>query len=222
MTSELAAAIRTIPLPETMAGLAIDKRGFPAPWFVEWIDGEPDFRVIARGKIGKAVRESRCWVCGHKLGRLKVSVIGPMCAVNRVSSEPPSHPQCARYATMACPFLSQPRMRRNARGLPEERIHPAGIHIDRNPGVMVLWSSLHASKPFDAMIGNAGVLFQLGAPHAVEWWTQRRRARRSECLEALQSGLPSLVKVAEAEGNGAVEALDAAMASALRLLPEAA
>jgi hypothetical protein len=222
LVSELAAAIRHIPIPETMAWLAIDRRGFPVPWFVSWEDGEPDFRVIARGRIVKAVKESRCWVCGHKLGRLKVSVIGPMCAVNRVSSEPPSHPQCARYSVQACPFLTQPRMRRNDRDLPPERIDPGGFHIDRNPGVSVLWSSLHPSKPFAASIGNAGVLFQLGAPHAVEWWTQRRRARRSEALAALESGMPTLREVAEREGNGAVEALAEATTGAMRLLPEMA
>ena len=220
--TELAAAIRTIPLPETMAGLAIDKRGFPVPWFVEWIDAEPDFRVIGRGKIVKAVREGRCWVCGHKLGRLKVSVIGPMCAVNRVSSEPPSHPQCARYAAMACPFLTQPRMRRNDKDMPTEKIDPAGIHIDRNPGVALLWSSLHPSRPFEAQVGNAGVLFELGAPHAVEWWTQRRRATRTEADEALRSGVPALMKVALDEGGDAPEALTLAFHRALQLLPEAA
>ena len=73
--TELAAAIADIPIPLSMQALPIDRRGFPVPWFVSWEDGEPDFRVIGRGKIVQAVKQRRCWVCGGKLGRLKVSVM---------------------------------------------------------------------------------------------------------------------------------------------------
>lgn len=218
----LAAAIADIPIPLSMQALPIDRRGFPAPWFVAWEDGEPDFRVIGRGKIVQAVKQRRCWVCGGKLGRLKVSVIGPMCTVNRVSSEPPAHPACAKYAVLACPFLANPRMRRNERDLPPERIDPAGVHFARNPGVMVVWTSLHASKPFEVMIGQPGVLFELGAPEHVEWWTQGRLATRAECQEALEAGLPSLRQVAELQGDEAIEELANKSLRTLQYLPEVA
>jgi hypothetical protein len=222
--TELAAAIREIALPEAMKALPVDRRGFPVPWFVEWTDGVPDFRVIAPGKLVAAVREHRCWVCGGKLGRLKVSVIGPMCAVNRVSAEPPSHLPCARYSVQACPFLGNPRMRRNERSLPEERFVP-GLMIERNPGVAALWASLHNSKPVDvsgAPIGNGGVLFQIGAPEHVEWWSHGRLATRAECRDAIASGLPSLRAIAELEGDGAIEDLARATLRAVALLPAVA
>lgn len=42
--------------PERMLGLPRDQRGYPVPWFVEWIDGAPDFRVTSRERMAKAVR----------------------------------------------------------------------------------------------------------------------------------------------------------------------
>jgi hypothetical protein len=201
--TELAAAIRDIPLPTSMQALPVDRRGFPVPWFVEWVDGAPDFRIIDWRKLRAAVKEHRCWVCGGKLGRLKVTPIGPMCAVNRMAPEPPSHPQCARYSAQACPFLSKPAMRRNERNLPEERFVP-GLTIARNPGVTALWASLHYSRPVDvsgAPIGNGGILFQLGAPEHVEWWARGRPATQAECRDAIESGLPRLREIAELEGE---------------------
>jgi hypothetical protein len=219
--TELAAAIRDIPLPESMRSLPVDGRGFPVPWFVEWTDGVPDFRVIDWRKLRAAVREHRCWVCGGKLGRLKVSPIGPMCVVNRVSAEPPSHPQCARYSARACPFLANPRMRRNERDLPEEKFVP-GLMVERNPGVTALWSSLRYSKPVDVSdmpIGNGGVLFQLGPLEHVEWWAHGRPATQAECRESLESGLPRLREIAELEGDGALEDLMQATMRAVALFP---
>src|SRR5437764_29347 len=97
-------------LPSRLKLLPVDERGFPVPWFVAWIDGKPDFRVVDQRKMAIAVSEKRCWVCGDFLGRYMAFVIGPMCAVNRVSSEPPSHRECAEFSVRACPFLTKPKV----------------------------------------------------------------------------------------------------------------
>src|SRR5438477_249547 len=76
-------------------------------------EGEPDFRCADKRKFHRALKEKRCWVCGDKLGVHLAFVIGPMCAVNKVTSEPPCHLECAEYSVRICPFLSRPRMRRN-------------------------------------------------------------------------------------------------------------
>jgi hypothetical protein len=215
--SGLNASIRDIPLPLNMRELPVDSRGFPVPWFVAVRDGEPDFRIVGPGKREIALKRELCWVCGKPLGRLKVSVIGPMCAVNRVTSEPPSHLECARYAAQACPFLSNPRMRRNEKALPDDREEPGGIALDRNPGVAALWVSLYPSKPFPT--GDGGFLFDLGPPERVEWLMQGRKATRAEVEESIGSGLPALAALAAAEGREAVAALDVAVTKARRLLP---
>jgi hypothetical protein len=220
--TELNASIREILRPPGADQLPVDERGFPVPWFVDWPDGKPDHRVVDGRKFFRAVKHQRCWVCGGPLGRVKASVIGPMCAVNRITSEPPCHPQCARYAVQACPFLSRPRARRNEKALPEGRREAAGIAIDRNPGVGVVWESLHASKPFSPMAGAQGTLFELGAPHRVSWWREGRLASREEVMLSITAGLPALLMVAKEEGPEAVAALAEATVKAMTLLPEEA
>jgi hypothetical protein len=215
----LNAAIRDIPRPVEVARLPIDDRGFIVPWFVDWPNGKPDHRVVDGRKFAKAVKEHRCWLCGGKLGRIKASVIGPMCAVNRITSEPPCHPQCAKYAVQTCPFLSQPRARRNEKNLPEQRREAAGIAFDRNPGVSVIWESLIDSKPFRSMYGAPGTLFDLGPAYRVTWWCQGVPATRYEAMQSLKEGLPTLREVAVAEGEEAVAALGEAMLRCLKLLP---
>lgn len=218
--NELNASIKDIPRPVEIEQLPVDARGFVVPWFVATgDDGQPDHRMIDGRKFTKAIREQRCWVCGGKLGRIKASVVGGMCAINVISSEPPSHPQCARYAVQACPFMSRPRARRNEKALPEDRREAAGIALDRNPGVVVIWESLHRSKPFTPMHGAQGTLFDLGAPYRVTWWREGRPATRAEVITSLTDGLPALLRVAAAEGREAVDALEAATARASKLLP---
>lgn len=219
----------TAPLPARMKRLAVDHRGFPVPWFVQWMvdgkpvdygQGAPDFRVMDSRKLGRAVREKRCWVCGERLGVHLAFVIGPMCAINRVISEPPSHRECAEFSAKACPFLSRPRMRRNEKDLPSDHREAPGFGLKRNPGVACLWFT-RSFRTFRAQVGNAGILFRLGEPEAVEWYANGRPATRNEVMASIDSGLPSLREPAEQEGPDAVKALEAAIAKAMPLLPAA-
>lgn len=150
-------------LPQRMANLPIDSRGFPVPWFVEWIDGKPDFRVMSGEKFIRAIKFNLCWCCGQPMGAYKVFVAGPMCGINRTSAEPPSHRECAEFAAKACPFLTIPKMTRNDRNLPAHE-KPAGEMIARNPGVTMLWTT-KAYKPFEA---DGGILIEMGLPESVE------------------------------------------------------
>ena len=173
-------------IPPRIAKLPTDARGYPVPWFVAWIDGAPDFRVVEQGRIGEAILDQRCWICGEKLGRYLAFVIGPMCAVNRISSEPPSHRECAEFAARACPFLTMPKMKRNEKGLPEDYQAPAGVFIKRNPGVAVLW----ISESYHLIKDRGGVLFEVGKPVEVLWFAEGRKATRAEIMESITSGFP--------------------------------
>ena len=68
------------------------------------------------------MREKRCWVCGDPLGVHLTFPIGPMCALNRTISEPPSHHECASWSARNCPFLSRPHMVRREDGAINEQI----------------------------------------------------------------------------------------------------
>lgn len=222
-------AIASIPMPPRIAKLAVSPAGFPVPWFVQWFDedkqpclygrGTPDFRVLDRMKFRAAINQRRCWVCGEPLGQYLIFLIGPMCAVNRVTSEPPSHRDCALYSAAACPFLSRPRARRNEKDLPEHSEAP-GFHLDHNPGAMVLWTT-RSYKPFDAQLGGAGVLINVGPPEKAEWFAEGRPATKVEVLAAMGKGLPELRRVAEQESPDAVAELERMVVAALQLLPAA-
>jgi hypothetical protein len=204
-----------LPIPKRMADLPQDKHGRPVPWFVAWIDGQPDFRVIAPGKIKDALRFGQCWLCGGVLGGWKAFVIGPMCSVNRVSAEPPCHRDCAAYAAQACPFLATPRMVRRENRMPEGTTMPAGTMIRRNPGATLVW----VTKTFTTFRAQGGVLFEVGPPEEIRWFAEGRTATRAEVVAAMESGLPLLRVEAEAESPAAVRELEAMYATALKLLP---
>src|SRR4051812_961023 len=112
------AAVQAVPMPDRIRRLRINDKGFPVPWFVADVDGVPDLRVVDARKIKVAWKERRCWVCGDKLGSTVAFALGPMCAVNRTVSEPPSHRACIEFSVRACPFLANPRTRRHEAGLP--------------------------------------------------------------------------------------------------------
>jgi hypothetical protein len=210
------------PLPDRMKGLPVDERGYPVPRFVEWIDGKPDFRVMSAHHFRDCIQFEWCWVCGDRLGRSRAYVIGPMCAVNRVSSEPPSHRECSIFAVTACPFLTRPKAVRREANRPEGHVS-AGCSIPRNPGVALVWVTRYG-KPFRSLAQpehgiRAGTLFDVGAPLEVLWFAEGRPATRAEVLASIDSGLPELERLAQLDGDAALVELHHQRDAALQLLP---
>jgi hypothetical protein len=206
--------------PASIARLPRDSRGYAIPWFVKLYPHGPDFRVIAEGKIQRAVSGNRCWVCGERLGRYLAAVVGPMCVVNRVTAEPPSHRECAIFSAQHCPFLSIPRMHRQHHNMPEH-IAPPGVMIERNPGVCAVYI-MRDYAPISGRqmgVGNPGTLFALGEPTEVLWFAQGRAATHEEVEQSISAGLPALLEVAQRQGNAAVEALEDLLTIARRLVP---
>ena len=202
-------------IPAAMARRPRDRRGFPIPWFVQ--QDPLDFRVIRALGTGQAHKQRICWLCGEPRYEKRLAfVVGPMCTVNRVSSEPPCHPACARFAAIACPFLANPRMRRNDKDLPEDSEAPPGIFLERNPGVAAIWIT-RSYEPFRVADGT---LLQMGEPIAVEWFREGRQATRAEVLASMEAGLPALEALAAAQGPDAVRELEAATAEAMTYLPK--
>lgn len=194
------------PLPERIRKLPVDRRGYPVPWFVAWVDGEPEFRAADGQKYRRALHEHLCWTCGERLGTHLSFVIGPMCAVNRISAEPPSHHDCAVFSAIACPFLSRPHMRRREGGLPAEASDAPGMAILRNPGVALVWTTramglVRAPRPD----GTDGVLVRFGRPSRVECFAEGRPATRDEVVASITGGLPLLAREIGGEVLGRLE-----------------
>lgn len=204
--------IAHIRVPARMRHLPKDHRGYHVPRFVLWAEGDPSdaqnlrqpghgkpyFQIMDVRHLSRCVRSHQCWICGNPLVKIMVFVIGPMCAINRVSAEPPSHLECARYAVQVCPFLAIPEMRR----LPTHRfagtMSQAGFALPRNPGVSGLWCT-QRYRTFKPHAGGDGVLFEMGEPSRVEWFVRGREATRAEVLASSESGYPALEEAARQE-----------------------
>jgi hypothetical protein len=208
-------SIAHLKMPSRIAKLPISDTGFPVPWFVAWIDGKPDFRIVDTPKVARAHNGGLCWLCGEPLGRFKCFVIGPMCAVNRVTAEPPCHRDCAEYAQRACPFLIRPRAKRNEVGMPEHYMKPAGDMIPRNPGVTLLW----ICHDYSLMRVSNGVLFRVGAPVETVFFAEGRPATRDEVMHSMETGYPLLRAAAEEDGRDAVDELEIQYRRAMELVP---
>jgi len=221
------------PLPRRIKMLPVDERGYPVPWFVQWFhaDGSPcryapdpfvdhpDFRVADARKKVAAVQENLCWVCGEQLGKYLAFTIGPMCAVNRVSSEPPAHRECAEFSARACPFLTKPKVVRRENDITPRAEEAPGQMLMRNPGVALVWVTLkykilHTSDP-----RPGGFLLQVGPPACLFWYCEGREATRAEVAASILSGLPALRDAAEAEGPEAVKNLQRQIVAMEDLLP---
>lgn len=210
-------------MPGRIALLPRNKAQYPVPWFVATIDGVPDFRVIRQGGIQIALSRKLCWVCGVPFGRQedRAFVIGPMCAINHVSAEPPSHRECAVWSATHCPFLTTPRMVRRDRRKPEGAVNPAGIMLTRNPGVALVWVTRYRAWGTRSD-HQGGTLFDIGACREALWFAHGREATRAEVLASIDSGLPLLREMAEQDGPGALAELGRMHGAALELIPAGA
>lgn len=201
-------------MPESMRALPVDERGYPVPRFVEWIDGKPDFRIMDGKFYERAINEGLCWICGVRRPKKFAFVIGPMCAINRVSSEPPGCVECADFSARACPFLSMPKMRRREAGLPAHH-SIGGVAIKRNPGVALVW----ITTGFKIHHVDNGLLIEVGEPREVRWYAEGRLATRAEVLASIDSGYPELARVAESQSPAAVSHLAKLRVRAMHLVP---
>jgi len=198
------------PVPDRIRILPVDPdRGYPVPWFVKWIDGKPEFRLMDEDKWIRAVKQRLCWVCGQRLGVHLVFVLGPMCGVTRTTSEPPCHRECARWSAINCPFLAMPKMirREDEEFLSQCPRSIGGLAIKRNPGVTLLWSTYtyQVWRPQE-IHGGEGILIQVGPPLEVEWWAEGKPATWRAVNDSVMSGLP-LLEVEARKEEGAMEAL---------------
>lgn len=77
------------------------------PWVnVRLVDGGVDFRRQHRARAGAALINRLCQMCGTGLRRPTVLLGGPRHLERLLFHEAALHPECAHYATRACPMLA--------------------------------------------------------------------------------------------------------------------
>jgi hypothetical protein len=202
-------------IPPRMQNRPIDARGYSIPWFVDYIDGQPDFRCADQRKLRRAIAHKLCWLCGEKLGRHLSFVIGPMCVVNRVTSEPPCHLDCATYAVKGCPFMTLPAAQYRTANLPACAKAPGGVLLQHNPTACAIYTT----HDFSIFLPGNGILFRLAEAESVTFWHRGRLATRAELDAALAIGFPKVHAMAVEEGPAAVAKLDEMLQAAQRWFP---
>lgn len=205
-------------MPPNIARLERNPAGYPIPFFVARSDddnGDPDFRIVGPSRLIAAMNRGKCFICGRLLFGSVAFTLGPMCAVNHTSAEPPAHPACAQYSARICPFLASPTKRRRVGGLPEEMAAPGGIMLERNPGVALVW----ITTQWEPVKLDNGLIFRFGDPTATYWWCEGREATRDEVMHSIETGLPALAEIAAKQGQEALDALSRSVVRALKHVP---
>lgn len=187
-------------MPDRMQGRPIDHRGFPVPWFVTRTtpEGLHDFQRVDASRKDEALRLRKCWVSGEPLGRLSAFVLGPMCIVNRIASDPPVIAEIGEWSARICPFLSRPLAHRPSER-PSDDVTP-GVPVDSNPGLCAVW----VTKSF--VVQRDG-LIRVGDPERVSWWREGREVTGSpEAQLVFERRVATLASLAAAEGEEALTA----------------
>lgn len=205
-------------LPDRIKKLPVSPKGYPTPWFVITMpDGTRDFRIADQVKRARAVKERLCWLCGEKVGVHVSFVIGPMCAVNRNTSEPGCHRECAIFATTACPFLTLPKAQYREANLPKEKSMP--VHaLPGNPGACAIWTT-KTFRPYRAGPDQNDWLIRLGEPTSVLWFCEGKPATREQIMDSINGRIHFLEEAAAQDGSEGKAALAQYVDRAMKYLP---
>lgn len=182
-------------VPDRIARLPKDRRGFPIPWNVlKADDGTPFFIVNDDTRHWKALRLVLCPICGERLGRWQWIVGGPGSAFdpNGWYIDLPMHHECVTFALSTCPYLAAPHYQRCTDYIRErEKLPPqARILIDEtvDPVRPELFVAVATSKIHIKPNGIALPYVRPVRPAmAYEFWQHGKRLEVAEALPMLRS-----------------------------------
>lgn len=104
-------------IPDFLKHLKVDQRGYPIPFFVAYVNGKPDFRMLDPAKYKYCLEQNLCSICGKKhVPKNYFFITGPIGLANGVHSDCPMHRGCAEYSLQICPHLYFEKAKRNDRG----------------------------------------------------------------------------------------------------------
>jgi hypothetical protein len=128
-----------LPIPERLKHLPVDERGYPIPYFVAIVNGKHDFRLLDAEKQRICCEYKKCAICGQKLLKgLYYFISGPMGAMNKVSTDPPMHKECAEFSLLACPHMFYEKADRRTAGLDELPVTSIPEMIMQKPTAMFM------------------------------------------------------------------------------------
>lgn len=184
-------------MPDRIARLDKDARGYPIPWNVlRADDGAPFFTINDERRTWEAFRLALCPICGEKLGRWKWFIGGPRSAFHDHGwyLDQPMHHECAHFALQACPHLSMPKYTGridiiNTAKLPEEaRILVDETVTTERPEVFVA----AAADRVEIQGGRPGVVPYMRPARpalAYEYWRHGKQLTEAEAMPYLRAML---------------------------------
>jgi ferredoxin len=177
-----------VPVPSRLLSLPI-LRQYPVPWFVAQLaNGDFDFRVINHAKKSVAVGQNRCWICGQRLGKYVAFNGGPRAILGRLSTEPPSHRECAEFAARACPFMiGKEKEHRAIEAELRQQVRSDPHQETKNPGLALVWITTGFHTSVQTVDGNDYLLFAISPAKEVLWFKDGRAATRQEAIDAVDS-----------------------------------
>lgn len=93
-------------IPEALAHLKIDERGYPIPFFVSRPNGKPDFRLLDATKYDLCITKKLCAICGKKVHPGSYYFIsGPIGLQNKTCTDSAMHRVCAEFSLKVCPHM---------------------------------------------------------------------------------------------------------------------
>jgi|SRR5271157_1154669 len=111
--------MKLIPIPERMAQLERDHRGYPVP-FIVWrdSDGRPHFTINDALKQQFALQADLCGICGQGLlrGRWFIGGLESAFDPRGAFADGPVHEECGEYALQVCPYLAAPNYAKRING----------------------------------------------------------------------------------------------------------
>lgn len=157
-----------------------DERGYPIPWDVPIVDGVPQFRETDPNRTLATIAGKLCGLCGVLMERIAL-IGGPIAVDLGLFTEPPMHPDCARYALKVCPFLVVKNARYSGAPFRPETELVEGIG-EEHPEVF----GLVVAEGFKLVMipDKAEAAFQPEGVAMVFWYREGKPARRWGLLAA--------------------------------------
>lgn len=128
-----------IPIPSFLKHPKVNKNGFPIPFFVGYVDGKPDFRLLDAKKQMYCIEQKLCAICGKKLIKHSYYFIsGPNGYTNKISTDPAMHRACAEYSLNVCPHLHIEKTTRRETGIEHLKQEQGAIMLDKPPMLLLV------------------------------------------------------------------------------------
>lgn len=180
-------SIQDVDIPESIAALERDARGYPVPFIVlHDAEGKPMFAANDANKVALCHQDKLCHICGQELEPNPWFVGGPgSFLLNQdrcVYFDGPMHRECLHFALRVCPHLAQ-LMSGTIGDAVIARLRRQGIHAWNTtvvPGVPQIFIAVQAWK-YERKTTFQGTYFHVQKPTLkVEYWQRGEMMPRQE------------------------------------------